>query len=771
MSRLEASVGNGVIKHRWLIIIITILMVVASGYGARFLTFNNDNRIFFSEENPQLQALEALENTYNSTNNVLFVIAPKNGNVFTRKMLGMVEELTEAAWRVPYSSRVESITNFQHIRSVDDDLTVEDLVENAERLSDLDILRIKKISLSEPILMGRLISPSGHVTSVTVTVLLPNRSMDEVPEVVAFVRKMADDFRRKYPGVDIYLTGGIMFDNAFAEATESDITTLVPAMFLALLVMIGLALRSFASTLATLFVILFSAATGMGLAGWLGMSLNPASANAPTIILILAVADSVHILATIRHQIHQGKNKMEAIVESLRINLQPVFLTSATTAIGFLSMNFSDAPPFRDLGNLVALGVIAAFAYSILFLPALLAVLPVRVRARTTNSNGGELSCQWLADFVVEKRKLLFYGLLTLSVLLTAGITLIELNDDWIKYFDQHFDVRKATDFAQDNLTGFYVIEYSLDSGEKGGINNPDYLSTVEEFTGWYRKQPNIAYVSTITDTMKLLNKSMHGDDESYYRIPEQRDLAAQYLLLYELSLPLGLDLNNQINIDKSSTLMIIVFKDFTTKEVREMDRRAREWLKLNAPETMFTYGSGLSVIWAHISQRNINSMLVASFIALVLISGILILALKSFKLGILSLVPNLSPALMAFGLWGLTVGQVGLGLSVVVAMTLGIVVDDTVHFMSKYIRARQEYDLNPADAVRYAFHTVGTAMWVTTVALVSGFLVLTFSGYRMNSDMGLMTAITITIALIMDFFFLPTLLMKVERRSENITE
>jgi predicted RND superfamily exporter protein len=262
----------------------------------------------------------------------------------------------------------------------------------------------------------------------------------------------------------------------------------------------------------------------------------------------------------------------------------------------------------------------------------------------------------------------------------------------------------------------------------------------------------------------------MHADDESFYRIPDQRELAAQYLLLYEMSLPFGLDLNNQINVDKSATRMTVILKDTTTKELRQMDQKAREWLKANAPASMLTYGSGLSIIFAHISERNINSLLGASFGALGLISLILIVALRSFKLGVISLIPNVAPAIMAFGLWGILVGQVGLGLSVVAAMTLGIVVDDTVHFMSKYLRARREHGMNPSAAVRYSFNTVGTALWITTLALVGGFLVLAFSGYKMSSDMGLMTAITITLALALDFLFLPTLLMKVEEKTDETT-
>jgi predicted RND superfamily exporter protein len=196
------------------------------------------------------------------------------------------------------------------------------------------------------------------------------------------------------------------------------------------------------------------------------------------------------------------------------------------------------------------------------------------------------------------------------------------------------------------------------------------------------------------------------------------------------------------------------------------MDARAREWLKNNAPPHMFTYGSGLSIIWAHISKRNIESMLGASFGALVLISAMLILSLRSLRLGIISLIPNLTPAFMAFGIWGLLVGQVGLALSVVASLTLGIVVDDTIHFLSKYLRARREKDMDPVEAVRYAFNTVGKAMWITTFALVAGFLVLSFSGYNVNAQMGLLSAIAISLALFLDFFFLPALLMIMDRKA-----
>jgi predicted RND superfamily exporter protein len=391
----------------------------------------------------------------------------------------------------------------------------------------------------------------------------------------------------------------------------------------------------------------------------------------------------------------------------------------------------------------------------------------VRVRRRHNQSDSAILN--WLASFVTNRRKVVFWGTLVVIGVLTAGSLQIELQDDWVKYFDKSFHIRQATDFAEDNLTGFHTIEYSLNSGETGGISNPEYLAKVEEFANWFRQQAKVVNVNAITETMKRLNKNMHGNDNSYYRIPEQRDLAAQYLLLYEMSLPFGLDLNNYIDVDKSATRMKVILRGTTTKELREMEAKGNEWLKANAPADMVTVASGLSVIWAHLSARNINSMLGGSFWALLLISGIMMLALRSIKLGLVSLIPNLAPAFMAFGIWGLLVGEAGLGITIIAAMTLGIVVDDTVHFISKYLRARREHSMDPTEAIRYSFNTVGKALWVTSLALVSGFMVLTLSGFRMNSDMGLMAAITITLALSLDFLFLPAILMKVDGKSAKL--
>lgn len=750
-------------RWRYLVLVAVIAIVAIAASGARFLTFKTDYRVFFSTDNPQLQAFEQLQNTYTKTDNVLFVLAPKDGNVFTQETLASIIALTEASWQIPYSIRVDSITNYQHTEAEGDDLTVDDLVPDAGQLDAGGLERIRNIATNEPLLVNRIISPDGRVTGVNVTVQLPDpeeQTGKEVPKVTAFARNMVDELRAANPDLDVYLTGMVIMNNSFPEVSIRDQQTLVPIMFAVVVITLVLLLRSFTATVGTFLVIVCSVLTAMGIAGWLGMALTPPSASSPTIILTLAVADCVHILVSFLHAMRRGLDKTGAMVESLRINLQPVFLTSVTTAIGFLSMNFSDAPPFRDLGNIVAMGVMAAFFISITLLPALMLILPVRVKPGATNHSR---RMDNFADFVVARRNFLFFAVGFIVVALVIFIPRNELNDEFIEYFDKTVDFRNATDFSSANLTGIYTIDYSLNAGESGGISEPEFLDRVEAFANWYETQPEVLHVNTLTDIMKRLNKNMHADEPEWYRLPDQRNLSAQYLLLYEMSLPYGLDLNNQIDVDKSATRMTVTVKNISSNEMLALEDKAQEWLHENAPG-MRADGASPSVMFAHIGHRNIRSMLTGTSVALVLISLILVVALRSIKIGLISLVPNLAPAAMGFGLWGLLVGEVGLGLSVVTGMTLGIVVDDTVHFLSKYLRARREQQLAPPDAVRYAFSTVGTALWVTSLVLIAGFMVLTQSPFKLNSDMGLVTAITIAFALIADFLFLPPLLMKVDK-------
>lgn len=750
---------NFIIRWRWLVIVMAITATALLAAGAKNLGFNNEYRVFFSEDNPHLQAFDQLQETYTKNDNILFIITPDDGEVFSHDTLAAIEEVTREAWLLPFALRVDSVTNFQYTRAEEDDLIVTPLVEDARSLSNMQLSSAKDIALSEPFIRGQLLNDDASVTAVNITFQMPQQEMDEAPRAVNAARELKQHIEARYP-VSVRLSGVVMLSNAFFEASMKDFGSLVPAMYLVIIIFTAILLRSASATIATVLVIVFSMLAAMGVAGWLGIKLTPPSTAATTIITTLAVADSIHILTTLLAGMRQGMDRLNAIRYSMRLNVGPVFLTSVTTAIGFLSMNASDAPPFRDLGNITAIGVLWAFVLSVTLLPALIAVLPVT--SRTRESTIGRKMDQ-LGDFVVAKRKPIFMVAAVVSILLVAMVPKNVMDDNFVAYFDESIQFRVDTDYVNENLTGIYQVQYSLDAGEDYGVSDPDFLRKVDAFVSWAREQPEVIHVNTFTDNFKRINKNMHGDDPAYYRLPDDKSLSAQYLLLYELSLPEGLDLNNQMDIGKSATQVILTLRDMPSSNIADVAERGQQWLQ--ETQGLESYGVGPAVMFAYISETNMKSMMLGMVIAIFVISLLVTISLRDLRIGLLSLVPNLLPIAAAFGAWALIDGEVNVAVSMVTGMALGIVVDDSVHFLSKYLRARREEGLSREDAVRYAFSTVGVAIVVTSIILIAGFGLLAQSSFGMNANMATLTAISIAMALLADLFLLPVLLMKLDRK------
>ncbi|GJL85983.1 MAG: RND transporter [Micavibrio sp.] len=772
-SKIEAfalSYAGAVIRFRWAFILLTLMIAFAAGSGMPRLEFANNYRIFFSDENPDLVAFEEFQNIYTKNDNIMFVVQPKTKDLFSGDVAGAIEYITEEAWQIPFATRVDSVTNFQYSWAEGDDLTVDDLIRDGPSLSKQELAHKQQVAIVEPQLLGNMIARDVETTGINVTVQYPEKELTELPEAVAKARSIVAAAQEKYPDLHIALTGISMMNNAFMEAGMKDMQTLTPLMYLFLIIVMIFTLRSFSATIATLFVIAFSAITAMGAGGYMGIQLTPISMMAPTIVLTLAIADSVHILVSMIAGMREGQDKITALKESVRINFMAISITSLTTIIGFLTLNMLDTPPFHHLGNMTAVGIGAAWFYSLTFLPAVVSFLPIKVKPGSKKSGITKFLTAY-ADFVIAKQKPILIGSIAVAIVLIAMIPRIEINDQWVNYFDRSIQFRVDAEFGMDELTGVYLIEYSVESGESGGISNPAYLANLSKFTDWLRNQPEVEHVNSYTDIIKRLNKNMHGDDESWYRLPQERELAAQYLLLYEMSLPFGLDLNDRVNIDKSATRISATLGNYTTREMRDFIIRTKTWLEQNTPDAMHATATGPTAMFAYVSFRNIKGMLQGNAIAIVTIAFIIMLAMRSVGIGALSLIPNAVPILMTFGVWGLISGNIGMASATVSAVALGIVVDDSVHFLSKYLRARREKGMDKAEAVTYAFETVGLALVITTIILTFGFLVMSLSTFQINEQLGMMTAVTMVIALIMDFTLLPALLLIGHNKTKQKTQ
>ena len=752
--------ANFVVNNRIKMALATLLMAFVVFAGIPNLKLDTDGRVFMASDNPDKMLLDNFEQEFAKDDNLAIVIVPKDGEVFTPRTLGAIGAMTEDLWNLPYVRLVNSITRFQNTYADGDMMVVEDLVPDPSMVTVEEAATARAVALDRIEIRNSLINEEGTATAISVIFRLPGIDLvSEIPNINAEFAPLLEEYRAAYPDITFKASGSVAVSQAFATASQKDGKTLTPAMVVAMLVIVGLLLRSATGSFLILILAALSALVSLGALGWTHIPINSATAVAPLMVITLAVASSVHVLSSIRQTMQETSDRTIWARRALSDHGLGITVAVFTTAIGFLSLNFSISPPFRQLGNMVAGGMIGVWVFTMFLLPGLICWVPIRQNKSTASVDRFMVA---LGEFVIRHQKRLLLGIPVIIIGFAAGISQIKLEDDFLRYFDESFETRQATDLYETELGGLNVLEYSVDTGEENGINSVAYLTKLEDLSAFLRAQPEVSHIRSLSDTIKRLNMNMNGDDPSFYRIPETDEEASQFLFLYELSLGYGMDLTDQINVDRSSTRVSAFVGYATTRQLIALDHKIQDWFDENAPELKAPV-TGQTHVYTMISARDVPSMLQGTTLALVFISFIIFLVLRNLKLGIVSLVPNLIPALMGFGLWGYLVGNVTLAVSIVVAMTLGIVVDDTVHFMLKYANARKRGE-SAEDSVRYAFKSVGMALTITSLGLVIGFAILGQSGFAVNRDMARLTAITLSFALLVDFLFLPPLLIYLDR-------
>ena len=753
------ALADFVLKRRIVVIVFGFLVALLLMAGAPNISFDTDARVFFDKNNPDRIALDNFEAAYSKDDNLVFVLSPKDGNVFSAETLKAVGQLTEDAWLLPYVRTINSLTNYQNSYAESDSLVVEDLITDINNISSADVANAREVANSRIELENTYINEDNSITQVNVLFRLPGEdAIVEIPFVMGEAEKLKADFEAKNPNIDVRMVGFVPLNNQYSESGQDDTATLTPLMIIVTLIAVAIILRSVFGVGLIFIIIILCAGSSLGALGWSGTNINNATVVAPLMVMTLTVASAVHILSSVRQTMTITSDRNEWVRTAIIDHGPAITVACLTTAIGFLSLNFSISPPFRQLGNIVFVGVIAALFYTLTMLPALISLLPLKkINAQASMDKG----MTGLAEFVIKRKNFLLFSTAALVTVLIFGITKISLEDDFLRYFDEKYELRQSIDYYEENFGGLNALEYSVNSGIENGINNPEYLQKVSDLVEFMRIQPEVTSVRSYTDVVKRLNQNFNNDNASFYKIPTTELEAAQYLFLYELSLGYGLDLTDQINVNKSALRVTANVANATTKEFLNLDKRIQGWFAENAPELM-TKSTGPSQVFSQISSRDVPAMLKGTGLALIGISFIILLVIRNIKYGLMSLIPNLLPAAMAFGLWGYYTGAVTLAVSIVVAMTLGIVVDDSVHFMLKYAKARKN-GKTPEDSVREAFQKVGMALTTTTIGLFLGFCVLAQSGFAVNKDMAQLTAITVVFALVVDYLLLPPVLIWID--------
>ena len=751
-----------IIRYRPLCIIISLLILAGLAQGLSKINFNPDINAFFPENDTLTTSHLSIEDTYSSMDNAVIGIGVKEGTVFTNEVLSLIEDLTQKAWKTPHSLRVDSLSNYSYVSADGDDLYIEPFLEGSSTY-DLKTLKEKELIIEEEELAyGAIISKDKKTSLINIVFDTPRKDIEaEYQESLNYVLGFLEEARKNHPEVDLIISGIVYMEYQSPMLLKEQMPKLMPTAILVILLTLFLLLRSLVAVAGSFLVILMSVVSAMGSIGFMSGDIAQPFIMVPILIATLAVADCVHLFTLYFQNLDSSRKSKEAMLESLKLNLQPLFLTSLTTAIGFLSLNLAPVEPLRGIGNGVAVGVFLAFIFTVLLLAPIVSYFNVK---QSKNINFQKNIARKLGRFSIKNYKRLLVIVPVISCFLMAFIPLNKTNDNPLEFYSERYTTSAAdSKWISQRIGGTFPVSYELNS--QGIVSDPEFLREVDKFSEWLASNKEVLHVSSLSKIMKNLNKTLHGKQEEWNIIPTEPDLSAQYLFFYEMSLPYGLDLTNSISQNKESIKLVASLKELGSLEYREFAKRVENYASQNMPEDMVSIGTGTRPIFAFMSNMLITQLTYALGIGIVLITATIILFFRSLRYGMLTSVTNLLPIGVAFGIWAIVSGEISMLVGIGMGTTLGIIVDFTVHFLSKYLHARRQKNLSAEEAVEYAFETVGFALIITSFSLILGFLVLLQAFFIPIHGFVLFSSIAFLSALIIDLLLFPALLITWDKR------
>ena len=745
-----------IIQYRYLSILFCLVLLVASFRGVGGIAFSPDMEQFFPEDYPISENHAHIEDTFYSSDSVIIAIGVDEGTVFNPRILNLIEEITDKAWSTPHSIRVDSLSNFSFVRAEIDDLVVEPFIEESLEWDQKKINERSALIEKEEQAYGTILSKDKKTTFINISIDAPRDDVEkEYAESMEHIFAFMDPLKKEYPEADMRYAGIVYIEYLSPLIVKAEMPVLIPTLLFVILLSLFILLRNVVAVIGSLVVIIFSVMTAVGILGHFNTTTSQPFIMVPIVVATLAVADCVHLF-NVYFQNKLEKNAKDSIIKSLRLNLEPLLLTSLTTSIGFLCLNLAPIPALRVVANGIVIGVIAAFVFSIFFLAPLMSFFNVKASSQIENQT--KLSKK-VGQFSLKNRKKIIWLVPLFSAFLMSFIPLNETKDNPMEFYSERFtSVAEDTKWLAKRLGGTFLVTYEYVSEDL--VSDPEYLRQLDEFTTWLENQDEVLSVNSLSKIVKNLNRTLNGNDQSWYVIPEDSELIAQYLFFYEMSLPFGLDLTSTINQERTSTKVTVSLKEIDSKAFIEFYDRVDDYASLSIVSGNLSGGGGTRSVMAFMGMLLAEQLMYALIIGFIVITLAIALFYKSLSAGLITAIPNILPIGVAFGIWGIFSSNVSMLVSLGIGCTLGIVVDFSVHFLSKYLYARRSLSLSAEESVLYAFETVGFPLTIMTVSLCMGFAVLFLASFMPLRGFAGITMISFVAALIIDLLLFPAVLI-----------
>lgn len=725
----------------------------------------------------------------------LIVIGIQSADIFSKDFLERLNSFhQELEKEIPYLREVTSLINVRRTHGDQDNLIVEDLLENWPRdRSDLE--RLKSTVMSNPFYLNYLVSEDANMTAVVIeTEAIVGGTFETDADILAEFdqtkaksgsnedashyfserenREVVSAINRvvaHHDGSDfqIVVSGGPVVVNAFNNATMQDIQRCIWLSLVSVALFLGILFRRWSGVILPMIIIVAALVSTMGIMSLTRVPIKITTTVIPAFLLSVGVCDSVHILAIFYRHLDQGRKKRDAMAKAFGHSGIPIVMTSLTTTAGVLSFLFADLRAIAEIGVFAASGVVLALVYSIMLMPPLIALTRLDPKNKDTDRIlSMDRFLEAVAVFSCSNRKKILLISILIFMVFFPSVFLLKFSHNIVRYFPAGSPYRQDLNTIDTRLKGSITLELVLDTQRENGLHDPDILNRIETFSQQVKNHRtddiSVGKVFSFTDILKEIHQALNENDPDYYRIPQEKPLVAQELLLFENSGSDDLERLVDSQFQKARITVKTPWVDAVVCE-RFIDMIQHQ-LAQQFPETVSFHATGLMALLARAISAAIYSMAKSYLVAFIAITLLMFILIGSLNLGLVSMIPNLLPILTTMGIMGLLNIPLDINSLMIASIAIGIVVDDTVHFIYNF---QKYYDrtLDPEIAVRETLLGAGRALLITSLVLCTGFFILMAASLHHLVNFGFFTGITILIALVADFILMPVIMIYMHPR------
>ncbi len=734
-------------SYKYFIIIGITLFVALLSLSLKNLAFEGSYKIWFDKDSKIIKDYEVFRSRFSGDDTFIVAFRDEQG-IFNAHAVSSILELTKEFQKLEGVRKVDSLSNYQYISSEDDDIIVEDFLYGDENLTQKSSLALK-----DKLVLNQLISKDAKTTMFALS-LSDKLGSNEAVNIALFqkLQKILKEASQK-SGYKFYITGIPAVTASLVSISQSDAMVLMPLAVVMVVVFLFLIFRSFFGVLVPSVVVVFTFLSVLSLQMLLGYKLNNFTVNIPSFITAIAIADAMHLYLAWVYYKSKGFYTKEALTQALGSNIVPMALTSFTTVVGFATLGVSEIEPVSTLGIAITSGAVLAFLLSITLVPAI-----ILTRKRDDKVTAVQIlnlaNIQGYGAIIQRHDKKIVLCFTVIIVLVSLGLFHLKIDSNSIKYFSKDTVVRSGAEFIEKNLTGSMRYEIILDSGKKEGVKEPEFLDSIMEFEKVFKNRfTNVRFTTSLKDIVQRMQKVLNPDAKT--ALPDDKKLVAQYLLLYSMSLPQGMELNDKMDTQERYLRLTINTNIVDTSEDLAMIEWIKDYWKKQTPYSADVQGQ--TAIFAYMQSSVTKTLILSISMTLAIVAFTMLLIFKNFKMLWLFLLPNIAPIIVVGGIMGYLGISVDIGVAISAAVILGIAVDDTIHFFSKYFESIKVRSFE--ESIDYIISHSGNAMILTTLILSVTFAIFGVSSFVPNVNFAIVTVSALNIALLFDLVLLPALL------------